>query len=577
MVRAILTPQQDALLSEERHCLNELQVILARFGATMEDQATLERSIRQLDELFLLVVVGEFNAGKSALINALLGQPLLREGVTPTTTRIHLIKYGTSTEHSLLDPVTELTAAPLDVLREINIVDTPGTNAIRREHEAITREFVPRSDMVLFVTSADRPFTESERAFLQRIREWGKKVVLVVNKIDILERPEDVSKIVSFITENARDMLGFAPEIFPISARLAQQAKRDSDGALMEESCFAPLERYIVDTLDEKERIRLKLLNPLGVARYVTNKYLSIVQERLDLLRDDLVTIQDIETQLEMYQQDMQRDFRFRLADVENVLHEMEKRGIEFFEEMVRLARIFDLLNREKIKTDFARVVIADAPRRVEQRVNQVIDWLVASELRQWHAVMERIEQRQAKHADRIVGRVGGAFDYDRARLLDDVGRAAQNAIDQYDHEREASRLAESVRMAVAGTALIEVSALGLGALVMLLATTTLADVTGLLTAGLVATLGLFVIPARRREAKAELRRKLGEVRHQLISALTRQFNLELEGSVRRIHEAIAPYTRFVRAEQARLSETHTQLLDVNQHLEQLQVLVETL
>jgi len=577
MVRAILTSQQDALLSEERRCLNELQVALARFDAAMEDQATLERSIRQLDELFLLVVVGEFNAGKSALINALLGQPLLHEGVTPTTTRIHLVKYGASAEHSRLDTVTEMTTAPLDMLREINIVDTPGTNAIRREHEAITREFVPRSDMVLFVTSADRPFTESERAFLQRIREWGKKVVLVVNKIDILGRPEDVSKIVSFIAENARDMLGFTPEIFPISARLAQQAKRDGDGALMQESRFALLERYIVDTLDERERIRLKLLNPLGVARYVANRYSRVVQERLELLRDDLVTIQDIETQLEMYQQDMQRDFRFRLADVENVLHELESRGIEFFEETVRLARVFDLLNREKIKADFARVVIADAPQRVEQRVNQVIDWLVASELRQWQAVVERIGRRQAEYADRMVGQVGGAFDYDRARLLDGVGRAAQNAIEQYDHEREAHRLAESVRMAVAGTALVEVSALGLGALVMLLATTTLADVTGLLTAGLVAALGLFVIPARRREAKAELRRKIGEVRHQLMSALTRQFDLELEHSVRRIQEAIAPYTRFVRAEQARLSETHTQLLGIGQQLERLQTLIEML
>ena len=62
--------------------------------------------------------------------------------------------------------------------------DTPGTNAIHREHERLTREFVPRSDLVLFVTSADRPFTESERGFLQGIRDWGKKIVVVVNKMD---------------------------------------------------------------------------------------------------------------------------------------------------------------------------------------------------------------------------------------------------------------------------------------------------------------------------------------------------------------------------------------------------------
>jgi hypothetical protein len=78
--------------------------------------------------------------------------------------------------------------APAPLLRDIHIVDTPGTNAVIREHEAITAEFVPRSDMVLFVTSADRPFTETERAFLEQVRGWGKKVVVVINKVDILER-----------------------------------------------------------------------------------------------------------------------------------------------------------------------------------------------------------------------------------------------------------------------------------------------------------------------------------------------------------------------------------------------------
>jgi chromosome segregation ATPase len=131
--------------------------------------------------------------------------------------------------------------------------------------------------------------------------------------------------------------------------------------------------------------------------------------------------------------------------------------------------------------------------------------------------------------------------------------------------------------MAVAGTALVEVSAIGLGALVMILATTTLADVTGLLTASLVAALGLFVIPARRREAKQELRRKIGAVREQLIEALTRQFGAELERSTQRINEAIAPYTRFIRGERERLDATRAQLSDISQELERLQSRIEAL
>jgi len=90
----ILNEKQEALLAEERSLLNELRVALVQFGAAADDHATLGQSIRQLDELFLLVVVGEFNSGKSAFINALLGKPVLPEGVTPTTTQINILRYG---------------------------------------------------------------------------------------------------------------------------------------------------------------------------------------------------------------------------------------------------------------------------------------------------------------------------------------------------------------------------------------------------------------------------------------------------------------------------------------------------
>jgi len=179
MLRRILTNYQEQLLAEERRWLSDLRVALARFDVVPEDHATLDRSIEQLDELFLLVVVGEFNAGKSAFINALLGQPGVSRGRHPNhhphqSAQIRSDdRKGRRRSFDGSHP-----GAPVELLHEINIVDTPGTNAIHRHHEALTQDFVPRSDMVLFVTSADRPFTESERAFLQRIRDWGKKVVV---------------------------------------------------------------------------------------------------------------------------------------------------------------------------------------------------------------------------------------------------------------------------------------------------------------------------------------------------------------------------------------------------------------
>jgi hypothetical protein len=190
---------------------------------------------------------------------------------------------------------------------------------------------------------------------------------------------------------------------------------------------------------------------------------------------------------------------------------------------------------------------------------------------------MDHLERRRAQHAERIVGQVGGTFDYDRARLLETVGRAAQRAIDSYDKETEANRLAESVQMAVAGTALVEVGAIGLGTIVTLLATTTLADVTGILTASAVAVLGLFVIPARRREAKKELREKIEAMRLQLMNTLTGQFDRELERSLHRIQEAIAPYTRFIRAERDRLTGVRNDLSRIDESLARLRAQIEAM
>src|SRR5688500_16339629 len=98
MLSKILTPAQDELLKDERRILSRLRVALTRFEASAEHQHALDRSIEQLDELFLLVIVGEFNAGKSAFINALLGSRVVEEGVTPTTAQINVLQYGDTVE-----------------------------------------------------------------------------------------------------------------------------------------------------------------------------------------------------------------------------------------------------------------------------------------------------------------------------------------------------------------------------------------------------------------------------------------------------------------------------------------------
>lgn len=87
-----------------------------------------------------------------------------------------------------------------------------------QRHQQLTEHFRPCSDLVLFVTSADRPFSESERTLLERIRAWGKKIVIIVNKIDLFETEVvELNQVLDFVRTNARQLLGVEPHL-PVSA-----------------------------------------------------------------------------------------------------------------------------------------------------------------------------------------------------------------------------------------------------------------------------------------------------------------------------------------------------------------------
>jgi small GTP-binding protein len=575
--KKLLGERQEVILAQERELLARLREALNGFADTLpSDQRTLDEAIVHLDELFLLVVAGEFNSGKSAFINALIGEPVLPEGVTPTTDRINILKYGSEPVERAREEFVLEVLYPAEMLHEINIVDTPGTNAVIRRHEELTRDFIPRSDLVIFVTSADRPFTESERVFLQQIREWGKKVVLVVNKIDILQ-DDEVETVTQYVQENAKPLLGRQPEVFPISARLAQHAKASSasdDGAASvewEQSRFEAIERYITDTLDESERIRLKLLNPLGVAQSLTSKYKTVVDERLGLLREDFATIDSIERQIELYREDLQKEFRLHISEIENLLHEMELRGMAFFDDTVRLGRMFDLLKADRIRAEFEDRVIGDTPALIEQRVQRVIDWLVDRQFRLWQAVTDYINRRRiAQKRDQMFGEIGTSFDYNRTALLASVGQTAKQVVSTYDREAEADELARGVQNAMTYTAIVEVGAVGLGGILLAVLTGAAADFTGILAALSLAGAGLYIIPSKRRQAKAEFHHKVSDLRDQLTRTVTRQVNSELAASAARIREAIGPYTRFVRAQRDQLSSLSDELTAIDGVLSRL-------
>jgi hypothetical protein len=234
-----------------------------------------------------------------------------------------------------------------------------------------------------------------------------------------------------------------------------------------------------------------------------------------------------------------------------------------------------DLLNRSRVQEGFERQVVADAPQQIEKRVNDLIDWLVDADFRQWQRITKHLSDRRRAFRDRIVGQEqddeeSRPFHDERRRMVDTVGRAAQTVVETYDRRREASQLADGARNAVATAAAAGAGALGLGTLITIAASTAAADVTGILLASVVAALGFFIIPAKRNKAKAEMRKKIADVRGRLSTALRGQFQEEIGRSTVRMRESIAPYSRFVRAEGEKLQETETRLAQLKTDLDRV-------
>jgi len=571
----ILSRREQELRDRESELLGRLDAALRTFDATASDDARhLRRARAQLDQLFLLVVAGEFNSGKSSFINALIGERVLPEGVTPTTDRITLLRWAEEADEKAVEPFVVHRTHPAELLRELNVVDTPGTNAVIRRHEELTRDFVPRSDLVLFVTSADRPFTETERAFLEHIREWGKKIVVVINKIDILESEPERTEVRDFVRRNAAELLGREPEIFAVSARRALQALEGSEPSLWSSSGFDEVQTYLLETLDQEERVRLKLLNPLNVGLRLAGRYKTIAFERLKTLAADIEAIQDIDRQLSSYHQDMLGDLEGRLAKIDTLLLEMERRGAAFFEETIRIGRIKSLLDSDALRRDFESRVIADTPERIEEAAARVVDWIVERNLTVWREVERYIDRRQAEAPGDAPRRAGG-FQYNRQALLDSIGRVAERVIGEYNREEEARKIANEVQGTFTATALAEVGAVGIGTIVATLISGAAADVTGTVLAIALAVGGFYLIPRKRQQAKRRFAQRIQALRQQLAGALERQAHKEIGHAVEAIEETMAPYRRFVESQRQALEQARAEVAVVESSLDRLRVEIE--
>ncbi|NTY00795.1 dynamin family protein [Deinococcus sp. JMULE3] len=556
----LVSDRVQGLLSRERGLLGDVQAFLEAQGAPPEVVGHARQALRNLDEAFLLVVVGEFNAGKSSFVNALLGAAVLPEGVTPTTDRIYVLVHGEQPGQMepTSDPFVSRLTYPLPSLEGVALVDTPGTNAIIRQHQALTEGFLPRADLVLFLTSADRPFTESERQFLELAARWGRGVIMVVNKADLLETPEQREQVRAFVETGARGVLGLTPPVLLISARAEQ---RGGDAG------FAALRSLLQERLSETERTRLKLLSPLNTVSQLLNGEATRAEGARTTLTEDLRVLGDLEAQRSTHGETMLGELDGQLNRVSRLLSEFEVRADRFIDARLRFSNLRGLLNSRELEEDFRREAVADLPEAIDRQFGTMIDRFVEANLHFWEDVQAFLIRRQPSQE---VART--RFSYDRAALLEGIAGSAREHLATTTEQELARNLSRDAEDAMKGVIGGLAGGVGIGAGIGALVGASALDFTGGILAGLtLGSLGLFVLPNKRIQAHRQLRNRVAELREALERIVRREFEREQERADTRLHDAISPFTRFTRQEQARLDAARTRSGELRAELDALQ------
>jgi len=311
-----------------------------------------------------------------------------------------------------------------------------------------------------------------------------KKIVVVLSKIDILETDTQLVDVKNFVTKNFKDLLEIEPLIFPVSSKLALNAKLGSvdtnsliNSTSWKKSRFGELEAYISKTLTREERSKLKLENPIGIAEHLMLKYNEVIKSRSKILGEDLKSLQHIQSQIEEYKKNMMREFKFQETEIVNALLQMSKRGEEYLEETLRFGKVLQFFNSGKIKEDFEKEIVVDTTTKIERQVNDIIDSILQKNSKMWKDSMDYLQRKVNVNASDLVGQVNSSFEYDRASLIKSLGNSANTIILSFDRKKEAEKLSQQMKSALLGTAVVEVGAIGLGTIFA----ASLLDLTGFL------------------------------------------------------------------------------------------------
>ncbi|ONH93596.1 hypothetical protein PRUPE_8G241300 [Prunus persica] len=597
-----LEDREKQFIETERSVLLKAINVIQKAAPLMEEVSLLIDAVSQIDEPFLLVIVGEFNSGKSTVINALLGSRYLKEGVVPTTNEITFLRYSEmdSGEEQRCERHPDgqyICYLPAPILKEMHVVDTPGTNVILQRQQRLTEEFVPRADLLLFVISADRPLTESEVAFLRYTQQWKKKVVFVLNKSDIYQNAHELEEAMSFIKENTQKLLNTENvTLFPVSARSALEAKLSASAlgkdyakllgsdSQWKTSSFYELENFLYSFLDGStstgmERMKLKLETPIAIAEKLLSACETLVTQDCRYAKQDLASINDIVGSIKNYAVKMENESIAWRRRILSVIDTTKSRVVELIEATLQLSNL-DLVAYYVFKGEksasipaTSRVqndIMGPAFSDVQKLLGEYAIWLQSDNAREGRMYAETFEKRWS------------SFVYPHRQVhletsLEKVNELSLKVIEGFS-TNAASKLFEQEIREVSLATFGGLGAAGLSAsLLTSVLPTTLED---LLALGLCSAGGLLAVskfPARRQEMIDKVKRTADVLAREVEEAMQKDLSEAIGNMESFVKNISQPYQDTAQQRLEKLLELQDEISNVDKQLQTLRIEIQNL
>jgi small GTP-binding protein len=499
---------------------------LIKLGSDMQRPAeeldTLQALLRDISEPLLFVVVGEVKSGKSSLLNALFGNEFAKVDVLPATDRVYIFRYGADEKSTEVSPKLTERYLPIPFLRDFNVVDTPGTNTMVKEHQMVAEDFMPRADIVLFVFSVANPWTQSNWEFLDFLQKtWLKNVIFVLQQIDLRE-PTEIDVIHRHLQDTAMRRLGFVPPIFAVSARkalLARTSGLDKE-RLWEESGFAPLEEQINFIVTESSSRMLKLRSTFQASRVALEDLNREIRGFLDRISADNAVLDRLDALLQTRREQMLRQVTALVREVESAYDETTKERTTLLRQELTWWRSFQLIWRRSVGYQELHGKIETKLRQLLQPQMQKAVSKLEIDLRGlWPQMQDLLENQLSADLQKQARQSVPDFAGQRRELSESIQAAFIDILAgktlQERLARSYSQTALSLRVVVALIAIA--GAVGVFAKAR-------SETVALIVAGVGAVLGVFLAFNHRRKVLRDYERQLSPKRTEFSQNLEKQF-----------------------------------------------------